>query len=116
MRIVPPFQALEDGYSRLGLRLEPLTVEQLALQCREEALAQSVVEAIGGRPHRGADTGFLAPFPEDDRGVLASLVGMMDDREGTAAPQGHVQGVEHQLCAQMRFHLLVLSIPIHLLF
>src|SRR3990172_8845362 len=85
MRIVPPFQELEDRHSRLGLRPEPLAVEQFALQRREEALAQSVVVTVAGRPHRGTDTGFLASFPEGDRGVLASLVGMMDDRRGTAA-------------------------------
>jgi len=104
MRIVPPFHELEDRHSRLGLRFEPLAVEQLTFQGREEALAQGVVVAVAGRPHRGADAGLLASFSEGDRGVLTSLVGMMDDRRGTAAPQRHVQGIEHQLGAQMCLH------------
>ena len=115
MRIVPPFQELEDGHSRLGLRLEPLTVEQFTLQGGEEFLVHGVVEAVAGRSHRGADAGFFAPFPESDRSEMAALVEMMDDRRGTKAPQVHVQGLEHQFGAQIRFHLLVLSIPIHLL-
>ena len=87
MRIVPPLQELEDSHSCLGLRPEPLAIEQLAFQGREEALAHRVVVAVAGRFHRGADTGFLAPFSEGDRGVLASLVGMLDDCGETAAPQ-----------------------------
>src|SRR5215470_1762044 len=56
-RIVPAFAEVEDGQARLPLGAEPLPIEQLALEHREEGLAQRVVV---GAPHAGhgrPDTG-----------------------------------------------------------
>lgn len=61
----PPLQELEDWHSRIGLRLEPMAVEELAFQRCEEAPAHGVVVAVAGRSHRGAhgEPPFLRPAP-----------------------------------------------------
>ena len=56
-----------------------MAVEQLALERGEEALAQRVVVRIAYRAHRGAHAGLPTAQPEGDGGVLAALIGVMDD-------------------------------------
>jgi hypothetical protein len=56
-RSVPAADEVEDGEARLGRRREPLPIEQLAVEGREEALAERVVVGITHRAHRGPDTG-----------------------------------------------------------
>ena len=47
---------------------------------------------------------FLTAFSKGNRGVLGSLIRMMDDLLGASLPHGHIKSVEHQLRAQMRRH------------
>ena len=88
--VVEALDEVEDGESGLGASLEACAVDQLALECGKEALAQSVVEAVPDRAHGELHTGFLAPDAEGDRGVLGSLIRMEDDpklvRAGPPAP------------------------------
>ncbi len=104
MRIVPGFDKLENGHSGYGLGLETSPVDRLTLQGGKEALAQGVVEAVsdrtGGRPHPGLP----ASFPEVNRSVLASLIGMVDHGGRAALPQGHIQGSQNQFRPEVRFH------------
>ena len=48
--------------------------------------------SIGGRRHAP----LAAAFTEGERGVLAALVGVMDDRGRVSLPHRHIQCVEHQ--------------------
>ena len=54
-RIVPSFDELEDGLARLSGIAEAPAVDQLALQCGEEALGHGVVVGIADGAHRRAD-------------------------------------------------------------
>ena len=103
-RVVEALDEVEDGHLRLGLRLEAFAVEKLALERREEALAERVVVRVADRAHRGSDTGLPAAQPERDRRVLRALVRVMDHSLGPALPDGHVQRVEDELRAQVRRH------------
>src|SRR2546425_1083676 len=78
-RIVPAFDEVEDGKARLYLGAEPLAIEQLALEGREEALAQGVVVRVADAAHRRPDASLATPLAERDRRVLAALVGVMND-------------------------------------
>ena len=86
------------------MRAEPAAVEQLAFEGGEEALAHGVVVAIPDRSGGRAHAGVAAALAEGDRGVLRSLVGMVDHAVGPALPEGHVEGIEHEPCAQVVGH------------
>ena len=103
-RIVPALDELEDGHAGLRLGLELPPIEQLALQGGEEALAHRIVVGIANRPHRRPDAGFLAAQAEGDRGVLRSLVRVMDHVDRTPLRQRHVEGIEHELGFQIVAH------------
>ena len=60
MRIVPPFLALKNVCTRLGLRPKPLPVVQLAFEDCEEALAHRDAIAVAGR-RGGHLSGFHPP-------------------------------------------------------
>ena len=84
--------------------VEADSVEELALEAGEEALGHGVVMAAPDRAHRGDDPRLAAPLPEGQRGVLAALVGMMDDRGGASLSECHVERCEHQLGTQVIGH------------
>jgi hypothetical protein len=58
---------------------ERLAGEECALQGREEAFGHRVVVAIADGPHRAADADRLAALAEQQRGVLAAMVGVVND-------------------------------------
>jgi len=96
-RVVPPLDEIEDGHPSLGHGPEPATIEQLALERREEALAHRVVVAVPDRSHGGSDPCLPAALAEFDRRVLASLVRVMDHVVRAAPLERHVQGVQNEL-------------------
>ena len=69
-RIVPAFDEIEDGEARFDLRAEPVPIEELALERREEALAQGVVVRIADAAHRRADARLRTALVEGHRRVL----------------------------------------------
>ena len=79
-------------------------VEQFAFEGREETLGHGVVESIPDRAHRRHHAPSSAALPEGEGGILATLVGVVDDRIWTALLHGHLQGVEHEFGAQVRGH------------
>src|SRR5690348_17568965 len=93
-----------NGASRLALRLEPAALEQFAFEGREEALAQGVVIGIADRTHRGSHTGLTTAVAELDRGVLRTLVGVVDHAPGSPCHERHVQSIEHQSCGERGGH------------
>ena len=68
--VVEALDELEDRHARLGVAAKAAPIQQLALQGREEALAQRVVVGIAHRAGRGSHASLLAARPERDRGVL----------------------------------------------
>jgi hypothetical protein len=104
MRIVPSFDELKDLQARLGRSVEAGPVEQFAFECGEEGFAHGIVEAIADRAHGRADPGFPAAAAEGDGGVLAALVGVMDDILRVALLDGHLQGLQDELGPHMSGH------------
>jgi hypothetical protein len=64
MRVVPALDVAEDGQAGLGLRLEGVPVEQLALEAGEEGLAEGFVVGVPDRCYLGPRIGLLAPPPK----------------------------------------------------
>src|SRR5207253_8185428 len=81
-RVVPAFDEVEDGEAGVGLSREPLSIEQLALERCEEALAERVVVGVADTAHRGPNAGRPTPTSEGERGVLAAVVRVIDDNVG----------------------------------
>jgi len=91
-RVAPPLIVTRTRCSRTppGRGPETPPIEQLALQGREEALAQRVVVGVADRPHRRPDAERQAALPVGDGRVLTTMIRMVDDAVGTALFQGHV--------------------------
>jgi hypothetical protein len=102
--VVEALDELEHGHAGFGLRLEPSSIEKLALERGEEALRHRVVVGIAHRAHRGPHPGLTATLAEGDGGILRALVRVMDDILRSARCQRHVQGIEHKLGVQGRCH------------
>lgn len=81
MGTVPAFDVAEDRQAGLAVGLEGVPVEQLALEAREERLAERVVACVADRAHRWPHSGLVAPLPERHRGVLGAMIGVMDEVE-----------------------------------
>ena len=104
MRIVPAF---DEGKHRLaGIlgRMEGFSIQQFTFQGSEEALAQGIIETVANSTHGRSDASFSTALPERKRGVLAALIGMMNNALWTALPDCHRQRIEHQLGAQVSGH------------
>ena len=93
VRVVPALDEIEDGEAGLGVGRKRVAVQEFALEGCEETIADRIVVAIAGRAHGRPDCHFLASFPESDRGVLASLVGMMNDIGGSPLLKSHFESI-----------------------
>jgi hypothetical protein len=69
-RIVPAFDEVEHRESGVDLRPEPLPIQQLTLEGREEALAQGVVVGVTDAARRRPHPGNTTPVAEGERRVL----------------------------------------------
>jgi hypothetical protein len=104
MRIIPALNELEDGESCFALSLEAMLDEQLALERRVEALAHRIVVAVANRTHRRTDTRFATALAEGDRGVLAALIGVVNDVRGPTPIDRHIESVQDEFGAQVAGH------------
>ncbi len=77
--VVPALDEVEDHHPRFGLGFETPTVDQLAFQRREETLCHGVVVGISHRAHGWFHVHLATPKAEGNRGVLGTLVRMVDD-------------------------------------
>lgn len=98
-RIVPALDEGEDGSAGFGLGAETPSIEQFTFQGGKEALAHCIIIGVADRAHRRSHTGASAAGSEGQRGVLAALVGMMNDAVWPALPNSHVQSVQDHLAA-----------------
>jgi hypothetical protein len=104
MRIVPAFDELKNDRTGFSRGVKGCAVQQLALQRGEEAFTQGIVKTIANRAHRGADASFPAAAAKGQGGVLATVIGVMDDLLGMTLLNSHVQGLQDQLGAQVGRH------------
>src|SRR3972149_7395845 len=79
MGIVSTLDKVKHSLAGILLRTQRTTIQEFALQGCEESPAELVVIAVSDRSHGTAYAGLPATFPEGDRGVLAALVGAVDD-------------------------------------
>lgn len=77
-------------------------VEQLALKGDGEA--NGVVLGVADRSHGRPDAGDPAALGERGRGVVRSLVGVMDEAVSATLAERHVEGVEHERSPEMVGH------------
>ena len=103
-RIVEALDEGEHGAAGFRLGLEATAIKELAFEGGEEALAHGVVIGVSNRAHRGAHACLAAAMAELDRGVLRTLIGVMDHRSGSSRQQRHVQSIEHQLPGERGGH------------
>ena len=99
-RVVEALDEVEDGHPGLGSGPEPATVQQLALERGEEALAEGVVVGVSHRSHRRLYAYLPAAEAEGDGRVLGPLVRVVDHVLGPALPEGHLERSEHQIGLQ----------------
>jgi hypothetical protein len=90
-RIVPAFDEVKHREPSIDLRPEPLAIQQLTLEGREEALAQGVVVRVADAAHGRPDPRLPAPTTKAERGVLAAAVGVMNHLARAALREGHVE-------------------------
>src|SRR5262245_13707397 len=83
-RVVPTVDVVEQRAASLGGRAEPRAIEQLTLERGKEALAEGVVVGVAHRAHRQTDAEGQAALPVGDSGVLAAVIGLVDDAVGPA--------------------------------
>ena len=95
MRIVPALDEAEDGSARLGVRGEPIAIQELALEGRKETFGHRIVEAVPDRSARRTDAQRGTTLAEGERGVLRAVIGVMNHIRWTPLLDRHVQRVEH---------------------
>ena len=89
--VVPALDEAETGHLGLGLGGETSSVQQLAFQGGEEALARGVVVGVTDRARGRAHAGLLAALAEGQRRVPGPLVGVVDDILGPPLAHGHLR-------------------------
>jgi len=85
---VPAFDPAEDGHARLGLGLERVAVQELALETGDEGFAHGVVVGVANGSHRGEYACLPASLAERYGRVLGPVVGVVNHPGGL--PLGHV--------------------------
>src|SRR5579859_8252580 len=100
--VIEHLDVFKEGATGCDLGREGLTGEEFTLQRGEEALGHRVIIAVAHRSHRAANADRLAALAEEQRGVLAAVVRMVNDTlTGSPVPDGHLQCADHKLRAQM---------------
>src|SRR3989339_658424 len=77
--IIPPLDPVEQLPSRLLRGVKATALYQLRFERGEERLRHGVVEGVSDRAHGAGDPQQLAAVGEGLRGILAALIGMVDD-------------------------------------
>ena len=97
MRVVPALQKLKHGCLCLGFGAKGEALEQLALERRKEALAHRVVITVTHGTHRRFHPGRFTTRSEGHRGVLRSLIGMVNDLLRSARCERHIERAQYEL-------------------
>lgn len=104
MGIVPTFDEFKRSLACLCLVVKDTAIEQFAFQGGEEALTEGIIETIADRAHRRADTSVPTSLAKGQGGVLAALIGVMDDIFWVTLLDRHAQGIHYQGSLQVSGH------------
>ena len=101
--VVEGFDVFEDRSTGLPATDVVVSVDELRLEGREEALRDGVIPAIALAAHAADDSAFAEPAPVVLARVLDAAVRVMDEANlGAPGPQGHAQGVEGERPVEVR--------------
>ena len=96
-RVVEALNILRDCQGRRRAAPPIVAVNELMLDRREEALADSIVPAIPFAAHAADNVEFCQSVPVQRAGVLGAPIRMMQEAGvGKAPTKGHVQCIEHE--------------------
>lgn len=103
--VIEPFYVVKDLGSALILGLVNAPVQSFGLQDGEETLYGGIIPAVASLAHAAHDTGVYQQQLELFAGVLATLIGVMQNFAWTSpAVQRHHQGVNYQLRGHRGLH------------
>src|SRR5919107_1204328 len=103
--VVPALQELENVSPGFGVRQVVALLDELALQRGIEALHRRIVPAIPLAAHRADDAVLLQSPAVLMRCELHPAIRVMNEaRRGTLTDNGHVEGGERQLVAEVVGH------------
>src|ERR1700722_18898007 len=108
MQIIKSFQVFENSDARFGMGFEGAFHQQFAFQGRKEALRHRIIETIPDRSHGWSYPELATTIAEGNRGVLSTLVGVVDDLMRQSLCIRSVQRAQHQLRSEM-----ILQRPTH---
>ena len=96
VRVVERLDVVEHRPGELCPRVLLVAVQQLALQRREEAFGDRVVEGVADGAHRAEQPSVAESLPEHPRAVLRPVVRVNHGARRLAAQTGHLQRVDHE--------------------
>src|SRR3954469_2473708 len=91
VRVVEAFDEVENRIASVVVIAKARSIDQFTLEGGEEALAHGVIVAIADGAHRRSYARLVTAFAELNRGVLAALVGVMNDLCGRSLIDSHIQ-------------------------
>ena len=104
MRIIPTFYELKDFAASFVLSAKSSSIYQFTFERGEETFTHRIVIAITNRPRRRSHAGLSTSLSEGDRGVLSSLIRMMNHSSRPSLRDGHIKSQEHELRTKMCLH------------
>ena len=103
--VIEALNPLKDRCPRLFVGAETVLGQELALQGGKEAFHHRVIETVADRPHRRIDPRCRTPLTEEYRGVLATMIGVMNQpRLRPPLSHRHLQRRQDEVGAQMVLH------------
>src|SRR5262245_1642650 len=104
MRIVPAFYELKDFTASFVLSAKSSSIYQFTFERGEETFTHRIVIAITNRSCRRSHAGLSTSLSEGDRGVLSSLIRMMNHSSRPSLRDSHIKSLEHELRTKMCLH------------
>jgi hypothetical protein len=79
LTVVEDLDEVKERAARLSMRAQRRARQQLTFESSKEAFGKGAIVAIADRAHGGAHTGATAALLKGSGGVLAAMVGMVND-------------------------------------
>src|SRR5262249_5659824 len=96
--VIEDLEVLEERGAGFDPGAERLADEEFALHRREEALGHRIVVAVADAAPGAADADRLTALPEEQRGALAAMVGMVNHASSRPpVPDCHLQRADYEL-------------------
>jgi transposase IS116/IS110/IS902 family protein len=104
MRIVPSFGELKDVTASFVLSAKSSSIYQFTFERGEETFTHRIAIAITNRSCRRSHAGLSTSLSEGDRGVLSSLIRMMNNSSRPSLRDGHIKSLEHEFRTKVCLH------------